>query len=46
MFNAYYHDEKIIGSKDEAEKLALVAAVKNVIGICLNLLGIKPLEKM
>ena len=46
MFNAYYHEEKIIGSDNEVEKLALVAAAKNVIGISLNLLGIKPLEKM
>ncbi|MBI4019363.1 MAG: arginine--tRNA ligase [Candidatus Aenigmarchaeota archaeon] len=46
MFNAYYHEEKIIGSQNEAQKLALVGAVKNVIGISLNLLGIKPLEKM
>ena len=46
MFNAHYHEEKIIGSDNEVEKLALVAAAKNVIGISLNLLGIKPLEKM
>ncbi len=45
-FNAFYEKEKIIGSENESEKLAVSLAVKNVIGKGLNLLGINTPEKI
>lgn len=46
IFNTFYHEEKVIGSKDEESKLALVNAVQIVLSNGLRLLGITPLEKM
>lgn len=45
-FNAFYEKERIIGEEDEDEKLAVCAAVKNVIGEGLKLLGISTPEKI
>jgi arginyl-tRNA synthetase len=45
-FNSYYQTVKVIGSKNEKAKLALVEKVKMVLGIGLGLLGIDVLEKM
>jgi arginyl-tRNA synthetase len=45
-FNEYYHSVKIINSDKEAERLMLLTCVSNVLGSCMNLLGIEPLEKM
>jgi len=45
-FNAFYEKEKIIGSENESEKLAVIKAVKNVIGQGMNLLGINTPEKI
>ncbi len=46
LFNEYYHSVKVIGSEKEKERLALVAAVSNVLKSCMALLGIETLEKM
>jgi arginyl-tRNA synthetase len=46
IVNTYYHDEKIIGSKNEESKLAVIISARNVIGLSLKLLGIKTLDKM
>lgn len=46
MFNEYYHTHRVIGSDEEESRLALVSAVKIVLGSGLKLLGITPLEKM
>lgn len=46
MFNEYYHSQKVIGSENEEARLAMVAAVRTVLRNGLQLLGIKPLEKM
>ncbi len=45
-FNTYYHENKIIGSKNERELLAFVNAVAYVLKTGMELLGIQPLEKM
>lgn len=46
LFNSYYHENKIIGSDNEEAKLALVAAVKAVLGAGLGTLDIEPIERM
>ena len=46
LFNEYYHSVKVIGSENEKERLALVAAVSNVLKSSLRLMGIETLEKM
>ena len=46
IFNTYYHENKIIDSKNEEHGLSIVNSVKNVLGIGLKLLGITPLERM
>ncbi len=46
LFNEYYQNVKVIDSENEQAKLTLVLNVKQVLENCLNLLGIKPLEKM
>ena len=46
LFNSYYHENKIIGSDSEEAKLALVAAVKGVLGLGMKLLNIEPIERM
>jgi len=45
-FNEFYHSEKVIGSKDEPFKLALVSSVAQVLKNSLSLLGIQVIEKM
>ena len=45
-FNAFYRDCKVIGSKEEQDRLALVNASKQVLENSLNLLGIEALEEM
>ena len=46
LFNEFYHNQQVIGSEDEEALLAMVLAVKTVMGNGLQLLGITPLEKM
>ncbi|MBI5332585.1 MAG: arginine--tRNA ligase [Candidatus Aenigmarchaeota archaeon] len=46
LFNEYYQNIRIIDSAKEAERLALAMAVKQTMENGLNLLGIKPVEKM
>jgi arginyl-tRNA synthetase len=45
-FNAYYANNKIIGSPEEASRLALTAAVRQVLANGLWLLGIAAPEQM
>jgi arginyl-tRNA synthetase len=45
-FNRYYEKEKIIGSSQEEEILAVLVAIKNILGKGLNLLGISTPEKI
>ncbi len=45
-FNEFYHAKQVIGSKNEPQLLALVGAVSIVLSNGLQLLGIKPLERM
>lgn len=46
QFGAFYNSNKIIGSADENEKLALVKLICKTLKIGLNLLCIKTLEEM
>ena len=46
MFNEYYHKTKIIGTKEEAQRLALVMALCTVMQNGLSLLGIEVPERM
>jgi len=46
MFNEFYHAHPVIGSKEEAFRLKLIEAFRNVLKTSLNLLGIKELEEM
>jgi len=46
IFNEFYHSQRVIGSEDEENLLAIVNAVKTVLRNGLQLLGIKALEKM
>lgn len=46
LFNEYYHDTKILGTKEEPERLSIVAAVAQTIHNALALLGIDALEEM
>jgi len=45
-FNIFYRDCRVIGSKEEKERLALVNATRQVLKNCLNLLGIDALKRM
>ena len=45
-FNEFYHDAKVIGSKEEGFRLALVDAFSQVLKNSLFLLGIQTIEKM
>jgi arginyl-tRNA synthetase len=45
-FNEFYHDCKVIGSEEEAFRLALVQAFRQVLKNSLWLLGIETLEEM
>lgn len=46
LFNEFYHHCPVIGSKEEAFRLALVEAFRQVLKNSLGLLGIKVLEEM
>lgn len=46
LFNKFYHETRVIGSKEEQQRLALVAAVAQVLKNGLTILGIKAIEKM
>jgi arginyl-tRNA synthetase len=45
-FNEFYHAHPVIGSKEEAFRLKLIDAFRNVLKSSLNLLGIEVLEEM
>lgn len=46
LFNSYYHENNVIGSENEESRLALVGAVKGVLGAGMKLLNIEPIERM
>lgn len=46
MFNEFYHAHPVIGSKEEAFRLKLIEAFRNVLKSSLNLLGIQELDEM
>lgn len=48
LFNQFYHNCRILGSGGETEqfRLALTAATRNILGRCLDLLGIKRTEEI
>lgn len=46
MFNEFYHAHVVLGSKEEAFRLKLIEAFRNVLKSSLNLLGIEPLDEM
>ncbi len=45
-FNEFYHKDKVIGSKQEVSRLAVVEAFRIVIKSSLSLLGIEVIEEM
>jgi arginyl-tRNA synthetase len=45
-FNEFYHAHPVIGSREEAFRLKLIEAFRNVLKTSLNLLGINELEEM
>ena len=46
IFSEFYHSCPILNSKQNAFRISLTEAFKQVLGNCLNLLGIEILEKM
>jgi arginyl-tRNA synthetase len=46
LFNEFYHECPVIGTKEESFRLTLVDAVRQVIKNSMDLLGIKVLEEM
>lgn len=48
LFNQFYHNCRILGSGGETEqfRLALTAATRNILGRCLDVLGIKRTEEI
>ncbi len=48
LFNQFYHNCRILGSGGETEqfRLALTAATRNILGRCLDLLGMKRTEEI
>jgi arginyl-tRNA synthetase len=46
LFNEFYHANPVIGSREEAFRLKLIEAFRNVLKSALNLLGIQELEEM
>lgn len=46
LFNEFYHAEKVIGSKEESCRLALIDAFSQVLKTSLSLLNIPVLQKM
>jgi arginyl-tRNA synthetase len=45
-FNHFFHECPVLKSQFSGQRLALVAAFRNTIGIVLDLLGIQTLEEM
>lgn len=47
IFNEFYHACPVVGSKEKEQfRISLVESFLNILGKCLNLLGIESLEKM
>ncbi len=48
LFNQFYHNCRILGSNGETEqfRLALTSATRNILGKCLDLLGIRRTEEI
>ena len=46
IFNEFYHSSKVIGSKKESYRLAVVKSFRYVLKNSLNLLGIEILDRM
>ncbi|MBS3051331.1 MAG: arginine--tRNA ligase [Candidatus Aenigmarchaeota archaeon] len=46
LFNDFYHSVRVVGEKNEAERLALVSCVMQVLENGLDLLGIETLKEM
>ena len=47
IFNEFYHACPVVGSKEKEQfRISLVESFLNILGKCLNLLGIEPLEEM
>ncbi|MBE6682673.1 MAG: arginine--tRNA ligase [Ruminococcaceae bacterium] len=48
LFNQFYHNCRILGSGGETEqfRLALTSAVRNILGRCLDILGMKRTEEI
>ncbi|MBI2578233.1 MAG: arginine--tRNA ligase [Candidatus Aenigmarchaeota archaeon] len=46
LFNKFYHETRVVGTKEEETRLALVAATAHVLKNGMEILGIKALEKM
>lgn len=46
IFNEFYHEHVVLGSKEEAFRLKLIEGFRNVLKSSLNLLGITELEEM
>ncbi len=46
IFNEFYHDCKVIGSKEESFRISLVQSFRQVLSNSLYLLGIETLEEM
>lgn len=46
LFNKFYHETRVLGTKEEQARLALVDATAQVLRNGLSILGIKALEKM
>ena len=48
-FNHFYHETKILSEADETKKkgyIALISLTKEVLGTCIDLLGIEAPERM
>jgi arginyl-tRNA synthetase len=45
-FHRFYHHHKVLGSEQEAFRLALCAATRDVVARCLDLIGVEAPERM
>ena len=45
-FHRFYHDHRVVGSEEEAFRLALCRAAQTVIARCLDLIGVEAPERM
>jgi arginyl-tRNA synthetase len=45
-FHRFYHEHKVIGSETEGFRLGLCTATRNVIGRCLDLVGVEAPDRM